>query len=53
MRTIDADAFLEDAIKSKRFVFSMYSDSFELCEECRANLELWLKGKNVPTEQEG
>lgn len=30
-----------------------YSDSFELCEDCRANLELWLKGKNVPTEQEG
>lgn len=27
MRPIDADAFLEDAIKSKRFVFSMY-DAF-------------------------
>lgn len=30
-----------------------HSDSFELCEECRANLELWLEGKNVTAEQEG
>ena len=26
-----------------------YNDEFELCEDCRENLELWLDGKNVPS----